>query len=112
MIEPYAPVAGVEEEEEEEDDELAGEGEEEEGEEEEGEEEDEVAGVEEVAAAVFAAGNVLGVVLFEDEVELSNPSIIPLPNPPYLKYPAALTSNTTTKINIVVILSKCIFLFY
>lgn len=109
MIEPYAPVAAG----------VAGEG----------AEVEEVAGVEEGAEVeeeedeeeepVFATGNVLGVVLvllgdavFEDEVELSNPSIIPLPNPPYLKYPAALTSNTTTKINIVVILSKCIFLFY
>jgi hypothetical protein len=101
MIEPYAPVAAG----------VAGEG----------AEVEEVAGVEEDEdeESVFATGNVLGVVLvllgdavFEDEVELSNPSIIPLPNPPYLKYPAALTSNTTTKINIVVILSKCIFLFY
>ncbi len=103
MIEPYAPVAaGVV-------GEVAG-GEEVAGVEEEEDEDEE---------PVFATGNVLGVVLvllgdavFEDEVELSNPSIIPLPNPPYLKYPAALTSNTTTKINIVVILSKCIFLFY
>jgi hypothetical protein len=90
MIEPYAPVAAG----------VAGEGEE----------------VEEESETVFATGNVLGVVLvllvdavLDDDVELSNPSIIPLPNPPYLKYPAALTNNTTTKINIVVILSKCIF---